>query len=389
MQGVSASATDTVSFACPSSSPSPTPSASASPTPSPPPGTSPSPTASPAPNNCVSNGGASDPIRNVRVFQFTVRTTTSSAYIAQVVAHLDSQTQGVPSPADKDVTLVCPTGDEDASTPGCQSSSAQPRSGTYSFVWDSNAVTPYNGTYRFRVDATFSNAQGGIESYHNTVEQKRDNLIVDNFPQQPDAPRIVVATASTVSLAWNANPEPDILSYTVKRAVTKDKNTPPADSQFKVDFTTTGTTLRDPVKDAGAYWYRVSATRRSIITPETGITSVDSQTSAPAVVGTATPSAKPGAKSGSQHVVALPPPPAAVLTPPGLIPSVAAAPPPVPDAPFSAYLPYQSSGASEDGGPSAPSEAGASTVDPRGAVLPVAVGAFLVSSALALGRMPF
>jgi hypothetical protein len=87
-------------------------------------------------------------------------------------------------------------------------------------------------------------------------------------------------------------------------------------------------------------------------------------------------------------VIALPPPAAAILTPPGLIPSIAAAPPPVPDAPYSAYLPYKSSATSEDAGPPAP-ESGASTTDPRGAVLPVAVGAFLVSSALALGRMPF
>jgi hypothetical protein len=61
----------------------------------------------------------------------------------------------------------------------------------------------------------------------------------------------------------------------------------------------------------------------------------------------------------------------------------------IPDAPFAYKLPYDTSeegkadfGAVEDGTEEGPS-------DPRGAVLPVAVGMFLVSSALAVGRMPY
>jgi hypothetical protein len=101
---------------------------------------------------------------------------------------------------------------------------------------------------------------------------------------------------------------------------------------------------------------------------------------APVVVTKTTGGSKAGRGFGA--------PSAIVLTPPGLIPSVAAAPPPVPDAPFSAYLPYnKSQDSNSEAGPPAP-EAGTGT-DPRGAVLPVAVGAFLVSSALALGRMPY
>jgi hypothetical protein len=149
--------------------------------------------------------------------------------------------------------------------------------------------------------------------------------------------------------------------------------------------------VRETVKDSGAYWYKVMATRRSYApdTKDTGISSPLSASSGPGVVTVSAP-AKPGTKKtvGGRSVY-LPPPASAVLTPPGLIPSVAAAPPPVPDAPYSAYLPYSGSGSSEDAGPPAPEASGPGAVDPRGAVLPVAVGAFLVSSALALGRMPF
>ena len=156
---------------------------------------------------------------------------------------------------------------------------------------------------------------------------------------------------------------------------------------------TVGSSVRETVQSSGAYWYKVQATRRSYSPDhrDTGISSALSASSGPGVVSASTQSTpKPGSKKKSGgRVIALPPPAAAVLTPPGLIPSVAAAPPPVPDAPYSAYLPYKSSGASEDAGPPAPEASGGRGVDPRGAVLPVAVGAFLVSSALALGRMPF
>jgi hypothetical protein len=380
MEGSTAHATDNVSFITCSTSPSPTPTGT-------PPDASPTPT--PTPDNCVPASGTA--VRDVRTLKFSVATNTFNTHIDEVVAFLDSQTNGIASPSPDRIELQCPTGDEDGSKPGCQSSNAAPRNGIYNFVWDTNDVTPYNGAYRFRVKAHFvgTNHDAYVTQPSGQQCPQGCNLIVDNPPQQPNAPRVVVATDKSVSLAWDANPEPDVLSYTLYRAITKDSKTPPTDSQFKVDFTTTGTSARDPVTTAGAYWYKVQATRRSLVTPDTGISSTLSARSGPGVTGpVATPTPKPGTKKTSGKVVALPPPAAAILTPPGLIPSVAAAPPPVPDAPYSAYLPYKSSGTSEDAGPPAP-EAGAGTVDPRGAVLPVAVGAFLVTSALALGRMPF
>jgi hypothetical protein len=389
LQGVSAHATDNVSFL---SCTSPTPTPSATPTGSPSgtsgsPGPSPTPTATP--DNCVPASGTV--ITDVRTMRFSVSTNTTGAYIDEVQAFIDSHTNGVASPDPTRVIVQCPTGDEDASTPGCQSSNAQPRNGIYAVPWDTNDLTPYNGVYTFRVRAHFVGP-----THDNTVQQPTNNqcslgcnLIVDNPPVQPNAPRIVVTTASSVSLAWDANPEPDITSYTVYRAITKDKKTAPTDAQFKLDFVTVGTSVRETVKDPGAYWYKVKATRRSFApdNKDTGISSPLSARSGAGVVSS-TSTDKATKKTGG-HVVALPPTAAAVLTPPGLIPAVAAAPPPVPDAPYSAFLPYKSSGANaEDAGPPAP-EAGAGGVDPRGAVLPVAVGAFLVSSALALGRMPF
>jgi hypothetical protein len=321
--------------------------------------------------------------------RFSAHTDTIQTHIDSVQAFITSKTQGVPNPNQSQIIVQCPS--------SCQSSSSSRTSETDAVPWDTNALTPYNGSYTFHVKARFLGNNGYPHDATKTADDQcvlGCNLVVDNPPQQPNAPKIVVATDKNVSLAWDANPEPDMTRYTIYRAVTKDKTTMPTDAQFKVDFTIEKSdhpSARDPVTGPGTYWYRVRATRSSYRaeTRDTGISSQLSDRSGPGVVSTSKATAKPGTKKGGGKVVALPPPAAAILTPPGLIPSVAAAPPPVPDAPYSAYLPYsKSNGAKEDAGPPAP-EAGASTADPRGAILPVAVGAFLVSSALALGRMPF
>ena len=400
MQGNTASATDSITFtSCSSPTPSPTPSSSPTSSPTAPPSSSPTapPSAGPQqapeePQNCVPNSGSI--ITDVRTLQFTVQTDSFRTHIEEVLAFLESQSQGVKNPGP--VPLNCPTADEDTSFPnnGCQSGNAQPTSGTYSFNWDSNTITPSNGVYRFRVNAHFVgvNRDRWVTQPANNNQCPRGcSLVVDNAPVQPNAPRIVVSTASSVSLAWDANPEPDVLSYSVYRAVTKDKKTAPTAGQFKLQLSTTGTSARDTVNAPGAYWYRVQAARKSYNPQRNGfIASSLSDTSPPASVAAASSTSagkpRPHRNTGGS-VRALPPRAAALLTPPGLIPSVAAAPPPVPDAPYSAYLPYKSNEAFEEAGPEAP-EAG-TTTDPRGAVLPVAVGAFLVSSALALGRMPF
>ena len=390
LQGVVAHAAENISFIncsspAPSATPSPTPTGGSGPTPTPTasasPTPSPAPTPTQTPDNCVPNSGTV--ITDVRTLRFSVHTDTFQTHIDSVTASIHGSSQGVPQPDQTAIHVQCPGGD-------CHSNNSNRKDETDQVVWDTNDLTRYNGVYTFKVAAHFTSPTRSVTKTADDQCVRGCNLVVDNPPQQPNPPRIVVTTSSSVSIAWDKNPEPDVLSYTVYRALTKDKNTPPTDAMFKLDFTTVGTSVRESVGNAGAYWYRVQATRRSFSPAhkDTGISSPLSSTSAAGIVK-ATSTGKKSTKTGGS-VYAPAPPAAAVLTPPGLIPTVAAAPPPVPDAPYSAFLPYKSSGSSEDAGPPAP-ESGArgGGVDPRGAILPVAVGAFLVSSALALGRMPF
>jgi hypothetical protein len=317
-----------------------------------------------------------EPIQGPRTLQFSVQTTSVNTHIDTVVAYLDSQTSGVKSPGA--VALNCPTADESPS-PGCQSGHAAPTSGIYTFDWDSNVDTPYNGAYAFRVVATFVGIDG------RTLSASRPQLIVDNFPQTPNAPRVEVTTSKSVTVGWDAAPEKDLYGYTLYRAYAKSKSTPPTSDLYQIVLSTTERLVRDDVPKPGAYWYKLRTTRRSIVT-KSGNDSLVSDSSGAGIV--AAPGVVTKTKGGSKAGSGFGAPTSVVLTPPGLIPSIAAAPPPVPDAPFSAYLPYKSGDNQSEAGPPAP-EAGAGTTDPRGAVLPVAVGAFLVSSALALGRMPY
>lgn len=379
LQGASAHADDQVSFtSCsspsPSPSPTPTPQPSFTPPPdeTPAPGESPSPT--PPPQNCVPESG--EAIRGERTLQFKVSTDEFKVHIDSVVAYLDSATNDVTSPGA--VTLECPTSDEDSSKPGCQSGNAAPTQGIYTFDWDTNTITPWNADYTFRVAAHFV----GI-NHDRTVTAQRVHLLVDNPPQTPGAPHIEVTTSKSVTVGWTKAPEPDIFGYSLFRAYTTAKTKVPTADQFKIVLSTTNTLVRDDVPASGAYWYKLRVTRRSVVTAS-GVNSALSESSSAGVVTPPAASKKTTGSSRSRGSLGAP----VYLTPPGLIPSVAAAPPPVPDAPFSAYLPYKNDNSQqEEAGPPAP-EAGAGT-DPRGAVLPVAVGAFLVSSALALGRMPY
>jgi hypothetical protein len=122
-------------------------------------------------------------------------------------------------------------------------------------------------------------------------------------------------------------------------------------------------------------------TRRSIVTPQTGISSAPSPVSKVAQANAAAPK-----DAGEKKTTGRIQPRARIVSrlPRLTLPSVGSRAPPVPDAPFSAFLPYDV----PEGGKAAdqPEPGGG---DPRGPVLPVAVGAFLVSSALALGRMPY
>jgi hypothetical protein len=260
--------------------------------------------------------------------------------------------------------------------------------------WDTATDTPHNGHYKIVVTVdTFANPTCGGTG-RSTVAT-RTGLIVDNYPDQLDPPKIIATTQNTISIAWDASTAPDVTRYTVYRALTSSTKAEPSDGQFKfLGYSTSPSYRDDQASVPAAYWYAVVVTRRSVVTPETGISSPMSDPSQPVYVAPPPPSTTgggsggnilSGSASGSSIRRFIP------LNPLVLPPSRNGALAPVPDAPYSAQLPYgnapEAGGVGSTSSDSKDSEPGAT--DPRGPVLPVAVGAFLVSAALALGRMPY
>lgn len=309
--------------------------------------------------------------------QFEVRA-TSSRPISSVRAYIDAQDEGIPAPRNGNPFVNVSF-----------SRSQQVASRTFQFTWNTVTDTPYNGAYRLRVVARAYTSFAGSETH--SQEATRRDLLVDNPPVGIAAPRILSASSTAVALEWDPAAEPDVQSYTVYRAKTEDGESEPSYASFTEVSKLSATNLNDAVDGEGFYWYTIIVTRRSVVTPETGISSVPSPISSSAEVKQAP---KPdddddgggGGGSGAPKPTATPFRPRVVSRLPSLtLPRTAARrAPAVPDAPFSAVLPYDV----PEGGEDIP-ETTEGGVDPRGPVLPVAVGAFLVSSALALGRMPY
>jgi hypothetical protein len=263
-------------------------------------------------------------------------------------------------------------------------SNGQP-SGQILVPWDTTTDTPYNGQYKVSITAnTFANPT--CSGTGRSASATQGQLIVDNPPGSVAAPRIIATTASTVTIGWDASTAKDFVRYEVYRAVTSSPKKAPETNDFQLWGYTTSPSFRDNQVSPGTYWYSVVVTRRSFVTPDTGISSPLSDPSKPATIVAPPVIYKPGSSPQSSVRRYIP------LNPIVLPPSQALTAAPVPDAPYSAQLPYGN--APEEGGAGAVAgpgnqnaESGAS--DPRGPVLPVAVGAFLVSAALALGRMPY
>ncbi len=351
--------------ASPTSPPTPTPGPSASP--------SPEPTSAPTPQNCVPESGSR--LTGTINIQFEVRA-TSSRPISSVKAYIDAQEEDVPAPRHGNPFLQA-----------SYSRSQQVGTRTYQFAWNTLTDTPYNGSYKLRVEASaFTSSLGGPETHKQ--EASRRDLLVDNPPAGLAAPRIVAKTSTTVSVEWDRAVEPDVVSYRLYRAMTDAADEMPSYGSFTEVGSVPTTSLTDQVEEDGFYWYTVIVTRRSVVTPESGISSVPSPISSAAEVKTVQPDDDDGGSGGGGGTKATPIPfrPRVVSRLPSLtLPrSAARGAPAVPDAPFSAVLPYDI----PEGGEELP-EQGEPGGDPRGPVLPVAVGAFLVSSALALGRMPY
>jgi hypothetical protein len=362
--GSSASADHTIAFTdCADATPGvpePTltpPPVDGEPTPAPDPG------ATPPPQNCVPSEG--ERIWGTRTLEFTVDENSSD--VDKVSLSILSQEENVPS-ANEGNPLTTWAGAGE--TP-------------FSFDWNSFEATPYNGIYKLVVSA---HARPRTLQRAHDHKAERVNLRVDNAPRPVDPPTILATTLGSVTLEWPRAVEPDVTAYTIYRATTESASIRPAYADFKQVGITTGPAFRDSSVGAGVHWYSVWVTRRSVITPDVGISSPASAMSGPAEVQAPNATPKPGSKGGGDDGDDDEPRFIPFRRPQTVRPQPVAR--GLPDAPFAYKLPYDTPegkadfGAIEQGSAEGPA-------DPRGAVLPVAVGMFLVSSALAVGRMPY
>jgi hypothetical protein len=315
----------------------------------------------PAPENCMPIEG--DRIWGNRLVRFSSSTNRFQP-MKRIALYIFSQEEAIPH-ANEGKPLLEELYDRDDDIRNYDSP----------FTWNSNEATPYNGVYKIRVHAdTYESAVS--DDTHRAYADRVD-LRVDNPPKAVPAPKIIAKTLGSVTLQWQAAPEPDVLSYTVYRAFTKTSTKPPY-ANFKQVGITTGPAYRDTDVSPGFHWYTVNVTRRSVITEETGISSPPSAISDAAQVKSQKELEKEGEK-GPQRTIPYrnlgPTPPASRLAG-------------VADAPFKYQLPFDKN-APESNQSFEGTEEEAGGTDPRGPVLPVAVGMFLVSSALAVGRMPF
>jgi hypothetical protein len=362
--GPSADAHHVISFhACGGPEPSPTGTPSASPTPT------------PGPEACVPAEGS----RLTGVVNLSFEVVADQARpIKRVDLFILSEEDGIPSPNDRAPVDTWAFNDQNDA----------PARQTFRYTWDTNVLTPHNGRYKVQVVASTYNSshpsQGSSPActQDRCVAERRD-LRVDNQPQTPAAPRIVAKTGTTVSVEWDKAPEPDVLSYQLYRTKTSSPEKVPTYAEFKEVASVSTLSVRDEVKSDGVYWYALIVTRRSAVNPEKGVSSNPSPISKAAEVKAVEEDDddRPGGGGAPAPTFQ----PRVVSRLPRLtVGTGSLRPPPVPDAPFSAVLPYDL----PEGAEEVPQEDPGVT-DPRGPVLPVAVGAFLVSSALALGRMPY
>jgi hypothetical protein len=320
----------------------------------------PQPEATPPPQNCMPSEG--ERIWGTRKLRFSID--EGSSDVDKVTLSILSQEQNVPSAAGGDPLATWYSANE---TP-------------FTFDWNSFEATPYNGIYKVVI---YAHSKPRTLSSAHSAQAERVDLRVDNAPKPVPPPKVLAATLGSVTIEWERAPEPDVTAYTVYRATTESKSVRPAYASFKQVGITTGSAFRDSSVQPGVHWYSVRVTRRSVVTPDEGISSPASQMSGPAEVQSPKKIAEKekadGKPTATRHIAyrdLAPPSPRTVARS-------------VPDAPFAYKLPYKDVpedqadfGAIESGTDEAPA-------DPRGAVLPVAVGMFLVSSALAVGRMPY
>jgi hypothetical protein len=353
------------SYNCSTETPAPDEEPDITPQPTDPPGDQPPPPAepTPAPQNCMPMSG--ERVWGTRVLRFST-SSDGARPLRRVALYVLSEEDAIPSANNGEPLL------EETYSRG-----DDVRIYSEPFSWNSLEATPHNGTYKVKVEVDTWPAFAGNDVHRATAERK--GLLVDNPPKSVGAPKILAKTVGSVTLQWDPATEPDVISYTVYRAVTKTTTKPPY-SALKPAGITTGNAFRDDKVSPGYYWYSVKVTRRSVVTPDEGISSALSPMSAAAQVKSLAELTKDDDKKVKRKILDLRPLP----TPPGTSRLAG-----LPDAPFSYKLPVGDAPASEGGGNVVEGSSEEGGTDPRGPVLPVAVGMFLVSSALAVGRMPY
>jgi hypothetical protein len=319
----------------------------------------------PAPKNCMPDEG--DRIWGERTIKFST-STDGTRPLKRVALYILSEDETIPDAQDGQPLLQeLYSRDQDVRTYNTP------------FSWNSNEATPYNGHYKIYVEVDTYPAFTGSETHRATAE--RGDLRVDNRPDAVSAPKVIATTIGTATIQWEAAPEPDVLTYVVYRATTNSTGTKPAYSAFKQVGLTSGPAYRDSRATPGVHWYSVKVIRRSVVTEDEGISSTLSPISGPAHIKSPEQIAKEQEKDGKAPKRKIP---FRDLSPPRVTSRLAA----VADAPFKYKLPY-------DTDASAPTydapyeERPEGQDDPRTRMIPVAVGMFLLSSALAVGRMPF
>lgn len=192
------------------------------------------------------------------------------------------------------------------------------RDDTIQLVWETSALTRYNGRY-----TVVAEAASIVDGESGAASATISGLVVDNPPVPPKGLEVALQESAPV-LTWTRNPEPDVRRYRVLRS---DAGRPP------IQIAEAGeTSYRDSAAPQGVdFSYRVVAVRASRVS-RTGLASAPSDPSGALAI--------PAPPPGATQPATLPPPPVPAPPPlPTLKPRTVA--PPRPGPAFSPLLPYQ------------------------------------------------
>jgi hypothetical protein len=128
------------------------------------------------------------------------------------------------------------------------------------FSWD--YTTQFNGTYRVTITAT-GRDPGPLDQTPSEKRIEIRDVVVEVKPGAPTGLTAKVNKGREVALAWNPNPEPDIVGYQVQRRYDGTDTTDAVDWSPVVNTAGTVFTDKTTTTDGGTYHYRVVAVRSS------------------------------------------------------------------------------------------------------------------------------